>query len=138
LDLKNIHRRKMSQDIVADALNQIMNAKLVGKRNVHISMNSKVLTNLLEIMKKQGHVDYGTIESENGKKAVNVKIIKLNKCSAIKPRVYVKTDEIEKYLRRFLPSRRFGTIVISTSRGLIRHEEAEQNKIGGALIAYFY
>jgi len=47
-------------------------------------------------------------------------------------------DEIEKYRRRYLPARNMGTIVISTSKGLMTHEEAVQEGFGGSLIAFFY
>ncbi|MEK6827540.1 MAG: 30S ribosomal protein S8 [Nanoarchaeota archaeon] len=31
-----------------------------------------------------------------------------------------------------------GTMIISTNKGLITHEEAKEEDIGGCLIAYFY
>jgi len=69
---------------------------------------------------------------------VKVKLIKLNECFAVKPRYYVGVDGIDKYLKRFLPSRNFGTLVISTNRGLITHKDAIKQNIGGSVIAYFY
>ena len=125
----------MSQDIVADGLNEIMNAKRVEKREVVIKMYSKVLIGLLDLMKADGHIDYSVNEKE---KTVSVKIIKLNECKAIKPRYYVGVGGIDRYLRRFLPSRNFGKLVISTNRGLVGHKYAIENKIGGSVVAYFY
>ena len=125
----------MSQDIVSDGLNQIMNAGRIGKRELTIKKYSKVLINLFEMMKEKGHLDYEINEEE---KTVTVKIIKLNECRAIKPRYYVTVDSIDKYLRRFLPSRNFGSLVISTNKGLMNHKEAITSKIGGSVIAYFY
>ena len=124
----------MSQDIIADALNQIMNAKKVKKKEIKIRLVSKVLLNLLDMMKKQGHIDY--IKEESG--AITVILLNLNECYAIKPRYNVCVDDIQKYLRRFLPSRNFGKLVISTNKGLMDQFEAKENKIGGCLIAYFY
>ena len=135
---KNIH--KMSQDVVSDALNQIMNARKVEKREVRINMISKVLVNLLEIMKKYKHIEFEVHnQGENKKKPyIIVSILKLNECKAIKPRYSVSVEEIDKYLRRFLPSRNFGVMVVSTSKGLMTHDEAVENNLGGSLIAYFY
>ncbi len=127
----------MAQDIVADALNQIMNLKAVGKEEVVITRSSKLLVSLLEMMKKKGHIDFEIAGSEK-KPEVVVKIIKLNICRAIKPRYFVGVGDIEKYLRRFLPSRKFGVLVVSTNKGLKTHAEAEEQNLGGALIAYFY
>jgi len=125
----------MSQDIVADALNQIMNAKRVEKTHLTINRYSKVLLNLFEMMKSKGHIEF-TVDEES--KKVNVDIIKLNECKAVKPRYYARATEIETYLRRFLPSRKFGTLAISTNKGMMSHRKAFANKIGGSIIAYFY
>lgn len=123
----------MSQDIISDALNQIMNAKRAKKEKVEIKRISKLLISLLEIMKKHKHIDFKIND-----KRIEITILKLNECRAIKPRFYVQFNEIDKYLRRYLPSRNFGTLVISTNKGLMTDEETEEAKIGGSLIAYFY
>jgi len=125
----------MSQDIVADGLNQIMNAKRIGKQELTIKRYSKVLLNLLEMMKSKGHIEYEVNEEA---KTVSVNIIKLNECRAIKPRYYAGVADIDKYLRRFLPSRNFGNLVISTNKGLLSHKDSVKNNLGGSVIAYFY
>lgn len=125
----------MAQDIIADGLNQIMNAKVVQKPEVTLKRYSKLLLNLFAMMKAKEHIDYD-IDEVN--KTVTVKILKLNKCRAVKPRYPTGYDNIETYLRRFLPSRNFGTLVLSTNKGLMSHQEAIANKIGGSVIAYFY
>ena len=125
----------MSQDIVSDGLNQIMNAKRVGKKELTLDKYSKVLVNLLELMKKNGHVEY---EINKEEKTIKIKIISLTECRTVKPRYFVDKDGIDKYLRRFLPSRNFGSLIISTNKGLMNHKEATKHKIGGSVIAYFY
>ncbi len=125
----------MSQDIVSDGLNQIMNAKRIGKRELTIKLYSKVLLNLLEMMKSKGHIEYEVNKEE---KTVSISIIKLNECRAVKPRYYAGVADIDKYLRRFLPSRNFGTLVISTNKGLLDHKDSVKNNLGGSVVAYFY
>lgn len=125
----------MSQDIVADGLNQIMNAKRVEKRELVIRKYSKVLLGLFEMMKGEGYIDY---EVDEERKVVEVTILKLNESRAVKPRYYVGAQDIDKYLRRFLPSRNFGTLVISTNKGMISHKEALKENLGGSVIAYYY
>ena len=124
----------MSQDIVADGLNQIMNAKMVEKRKLVINRSSKVLLNVLDLMKASGHIDYKI----NDDGTILVDINKLNVCRAVKPRYYVKKNEISKYLQRFLPSRNMGVLVLSTNKGLLSHKDAIENQIGGSVLAYFY
>jgi ribosomal protein S8 len=125
----------MSQDIISDSLNQIMNAKRVGKKELTLKRSSKVLLSILEILKEKGAIDY---ETKEGESEVSIKIIKLNECRSVKPRYYTGHQTIEKYLRRFLPSRNLGFLIISTNQGMLIHQEAIANKIGGSLIAYFY
>ena len=125
----------MSQDIVADGLNQIMNAKRIEKRELVIKRYSKVLLALFEMMKSNGHIDF---EVDAEAKTVSVKVLKLNECRAVKPRYFVAVGDIDKYMRRFLPSRNFGTLVISTNKGMLGHKEALKENLGGSVVAYFY
>ena len=126
----------MSQDIVADALNMIRNAKKAGKESLKIKRISNLLIEILKIMKQKGAIKRYKISPKY--KSLEVFIGNLFECKAIKPRFNVNKNEIEKYRRRYLPSRKIGTILISTSKGLLTYEEAKKEQIGGSLIAYFY
>ncbi len=126
----------MSQDIVADALNMLKNAKMAGKENVKIIRVSKLLTEVLKIMKQKGAVKKYKISTRD--KFIEVTLGELFECKAIKPRFTVDKDQIEKYRRRYLPARNLGTMIVSTNQGLMTHEEAQEEGIGGCLIAYFY
>ncbi len=126
----------MAQDIISDALNNIMNVKRLEKREVRIKRISKVLVNLLEMMKKDGYIDFEIVGDV--KKEAIVQIIKLNECRAIKPRYSVGVSELDKYIRRFLPSRNFGNLIISSNEGLIKQKEVYEKNIGGCLLAYYY
>jgi len=126
----------MSQDVVADALNMMRNAVKARKETVEIKRISGLLIEILKIMKQKGAIRKYKIDSKN--KAVEIEIEKMFECRAIKPRFTVKKDQIERYRRRFLPARDIGTIIISTNKGLITHEEALEKGVGGSLLAYFY
>ena len=126
----------MSQDIVADALNMIKNAVKARKETLEINRISGLLIEILKIMKQKGAIKRYKIDSK--KKVAEIDVGKISECRAIKPRFTVKKDQIEKYRRRFLPARDIGTIIISTNKGLITHEEAMEQGTGGSLIAYFY
>jgi small subunit ribosomal protein S8 len=123
----------MSQDIVSDGLNQIINAKKARKKSVTLKKHSKLLRNILDIAKENGHIDY----SINGNE-LTVEIIKLNEFKAIKPRFTAKVEKIGYYVRRFLPAKNFGFVIISTNQGLMKHSEAEKQNLGGCLVAYVY
>ncbi len=125
----------MSQDVVADGLNKIMSSQGAGKEELVIVRYSKLLLGILKIAKKERHIKNWEKIDE---KKVKVQIGKLNKCQSIKPRFHVNKDNIESYIRRYLPSRNFGTLIISTSSGLMTHKEALEKGIGGSLVAYIY
>ena len=63
---------------------------------------------------------------------------RLNKCGVISPRFDVGYDEIEKWVVNLLPSRQFGHILISTTYGIMTHEEARRKKTGGKILGFFY
>lgn len=123
----------MSQDIVADALNELMNAKKARKEEVVLKKHSKLLRNILDIAKDAGYLTY-TVDGTQ----MIIKIGKLNEIKAIKPRFTASVKTIQHYTKRFLPAKNFGFIIISTNKGLMKGEEAQEKNLGGCLIAYVY
>jgi len=123
----------MSQDIVSDALNQIMNAKKAKKKEIVIKRHSILLRNVLDIAKEAGYLDYSVKDNE-----IKIEIKDLNEFKAIKPRYTVSVKRINHYVRRFLPAKNFGFVIVSTNKGLMKHDEAEEKNMGGCLVAYAY
>jgi len=126
----------MSHDTTADALNMLKNAKKAGKDNVKIKIVSKLFTEILKIMKQEGAIKKYKVNQEE--KFIEISLGDFSESKAIKPRFSTSKNQIEKYKRRYLPAKNIGTIILSTNKGLITHKEAEEEKIGGCLIAYFY
>jgi small subunit ribosomal protein S8 len=124
----------MSQDIVSDTLNQMMNALKAGKETLEVKRHSRLLLSVLAIAKMKKYVkDYKT----DGTK-LKIELGKLNGCNAIKPRLMVKVSEIDRYIKRFLPAKNLGILIISTPQGLMTHLTAFEKNLGGSLLAYFY
>ena len=126
----------MSHDIVADGLNMIRNAKKAKKETVKIKRISNLLIEILKIMKQKGAIKKYKIDSKE--KALEVTIGDLEDCKSVKPRFSCDVSQIEKYRRRYLPARNIGAVIVSTSKGLMTHEEAQEEKMGGCVVAYFY
>jgi small subunit ribosomal protein S8 len=126
----------MSQDTVSDALNMMKNAKKAGKETIQIKRISNLLIEVLKIMKQKNAIKKYKIDPKD--KSVEITLGDVSECRAIKPRFTVGKDEIEKYMRRYLPARGIGEMIVSTNKGLMTHEEALEEGIGGSLIAYFY
>lgn len=123
----------MSQDIVSDTLNQIMNAKKARKTSVVVNRNSKLLRTVLDIAKESGYIEYTTEGN-----TVKIEIKKLNEFKAVKPRYTISVKNLNNYVRRYLPAKNFGFLIVSTNQGLMKHEEAQEKNLGGCLIAYIY
>ena len=126
----------MKPDTISKAFNELMNAKKAGKSTCAVGPVSKLLINLLNIMKKEGYIDY-KIDKDKFDKAI-IEIKKLNECKAIKPRFDVGIKDIDKYVRRYLPARDLGIVIISTSKGLTTDKEIGDKEVGGSLIAYCF
>lgn len=126
----------MAQDIVSDAMNMIRNAQKARKKTVEIKKISNLLIEILKIMKQKDAIKKYKIEGKE--KSVEVTLGDLFECRAIKPRYTVKKGDIEKYMRRYLPARNMGTVIVSTNNGLMAHDEAMERNLGGSLIAFFY
>ena len=124
----------MSQDVISDALNNMLNATRAGKNSVSLKRHSKLLLSVLAIAKLRGYVKNYRVENN----MLNVELGKIGHCQSIKPRFVVQVEEIEKYSKRYLPAKDIGILIISTSSGLMTHHTAEEKHIGGSLIAYFY
>jgi len=126
----------MAHDVISDALNNIMNAKKARKKSAVAKIYSKVLVEVLKIAKENGYIDDFKINEKE--KNMKITFDKLNECKAIKPRYFASVETMDVYIRRFLPARDFGIIIVSTNEGLMTHKEALEKNVGGALIAYFY
>ncbi|MEK6800303.1 MAG: 30S ribosomal protein S8 [Nanoarchaeota archaeon] len=124
----------MSQDVVADALNKIMNAKRAKKKVLEVKMYSRILLSVLAIAKLKGYISDYKIEN----KTLKIELGALTACGPIKPRFAVQVDEIEEYVSMYLPAKNIGFLIVSTSQGLMTHQTAIEKKIGGSLIAFIY
>jgi small subunit ribosomal protein S15Ae len=62
----------------------------------------------------------------------------LNKTGVISPIYNVRLGDLEKWVVKLLPSRQFGYIVLTTSAGIMDHEEARRKHVAGKIIGFFY
>jgi len=76
-------------------------------------------------------------DHRSGKIVVNL-IGRINKCGVISPRFDVRLGDLEKQVVNLLPSRQFGHIVLTTTVGVIDHEDARRKHTGGKLLGFFY
>lgn len=124
---------------LADAFSTIMNHEMLRKSEVLIAPASKKIGAALRIMQRQGYV--GEFEFIDDGKAgmLRVELLgRINQCGIISPHHAVKRTEFEDWEKRFLPSRAFGILIVSTPKGFMTHREAIDQGHGGRLIAFVY
>ncbi len=129
----------MFNDPLAAALSKILNAEKVGKREVLIKPASKLIKKVLVLMNESHYVgQFEELEDEKGN-VLKVNILgNVNKCGVIKPRFSTKHNAFEKWEKRYLPSKDFGILIVSTPQGVMTHQQAKDKKLGGKLLAYCY
>ncbi|RLI76320.1 30S ribosomal protein S8 [Archaeoglobales archaeon] len=129
----------MDMDTLSNAMSTIKNAELIGKNKCEIRPASKLIGNVLKVMKDYGYIgSFEFINDQRGGRFIVELLGRINDCKAIRPRFSVKNTEIEKFEKRFLPARDFGVLVISTVKGVISQKEAMERGLGGVLLAYVY
>ena len=55
-----------------------------------------------------------------------------------KCRFDIALNNIEKWTNNLLPSRQFGKVVLTTSGGIMDHEEARRKHLGGKILDFFF
>ncbi|KAJ0044322.1 hypothetical protein Pint_06244 [Pistacia integerrima] len=134
--------------VLNDALKSMYNAEKRGKRQVMIRPSSKVIIKFLLVMQKHGYIgEFEYVDDHRSGKIVVELNGRLNKCGVISPRFDVGVKEIEGWTASFnlalyhylLPGiSGFGYIVLTTSAGIMDHEEARRKNVGGKVLGFFY
>jgi small subunit ribosomal protein S15Ae len=63
---------------------------------------------------------------------------RLNKCGVISPRFNIRLPDLEKWVNQLLPARSIGYVVLTTSAGIMDHEEARRKHVAGKILGFFY
>ena len=129
-------------DTLANAMAAIMNAEMRAKPEVVIMPASKLIAAVLRVMQREGYIGEFEYIDDGRWGKIRVKLLgRINKCGVIKPRLPVKYRDLVRmpeWLRKYLPSRDIGILILSTNQGVMSHKEAIARRIGGILLAYVY
>ncbi len=127
----------MVNDLIADSLTRIRNASM-RRLEVTTLMYSKMIEAIMKIFQEKGYIESYKVVDNDGKKSINV-VLKydddgrsvINEVKRIsKPgrRVYKGKEDIKRFKNGY------GTIVVSTSKGVLPNDEAYKLGVGGEVL----
>lgn len=128
-----------ANDPLSDVLSGLNNAESVGHLRHSVQPASNLIRNVLRVFQESGYISAFEYV-EDGKAGLFEVELKgaINECGAVKPRYSIGADEFEDWEKRFLPAQNYGALVVTTSRGVMSHDDARTEGVGGQVIAYVY
>lgn len=124
----------MVNDIIADSLTRIRNASM-RRLEVTTLYYAKIVVSILEVFKAKGFIKDYKVNDKEGKQSIMVQLAydeqgrsAINEIKRIsKPgrRVYRGRSELKRFKNGY------GTIVVSTSKGVLANDAAYQANVGG-------
>ena len=129
-------------DTLANALATIMNNEMRGKKEAIIMPASKLIAAVLRVMQMEGYIGEFEYVDDGRWGKIKVQLLgRINKCGVIKPRLPLKHKDLTRlpeWVKKYLPARDIGILILSTPQGVMSHKEALRRGIGGILLAYVY
>jgi ribosomal protein S8 len=127
----------MLNDLISDGLTRIRNAAMRRLDTTKL-LHSNVVEATLSILAAKGYIESYNVIEENNKKFINVAlkydengrsvINELKRVSSPGRRVYKGRDEIKRFKNGY------GTIIVSTSKGVLSNEDAHKAGVGGEVL----
>ncbi|CAN6166348.1 unnamed protein product, partial [Urochloa humidicola] len=129
----------MGRRILNDALRKMVNADRRGNATALLQPISGVMVSFLNIMKHRGYIKNFEVMDPHRVGKINVELHgRIKDCKALTYRQDLRAKEIEQYRIRMLPTRQWGFVVITTPNGVLDHEEAIRQNVGGQVLGYFH
>ncbi|KUG20397.1 MAG: 30S ribosomal protein S8 [Methanomicrobiaceae archaeon] len=124
---------------IADAMSTIKNAGDAGKNEVIVEPASKLLGAMLRVMQENNYIaGFEFIDDGRGGQFRVQLRGTINRCGAITPRFSMPVRDMEFWESQYLPAKNFGILIVSTSRGVMSHNQAREEGIGGQLLGFVY
>jgi len=126
-------------NILANLFSSLQNAEMRNKKECVIIPASTLASEVLRVLQKRRYIgEFEFVDDGVGGKLRVQLLGRINKCCAISPRFPVRSLKLVEWEHRYLPAVGVGTLIVSTSQGVMSHVEAQERKIGGRLVGYVY
>lgn len=128
----------MMNDLIADALTRIRNAAM-RKLETTTLVHSNTVEAVCNVLKEKEYIeDYKVVDTDPKKKTISVTlkyddndksvINELKRLSKSGRRVYKNASELKSFKNGY------GTIIVSTNKGIISNDEAYKQNVGGEIL----
>jgi small subunit ribosomal protein S8 len=126
-------------NILANLFASLQNAEMRNRKECMVIPASKLASEVLKVLQKKRYIgEFEYIDDGVGGK-LKVKLLgRINKCGVISPRFPVKSLKLVDWEHRYLPAVGVGTLIVTTSQGVMSHPEAQEKKLGGRLVGFVY
>jgi small subunit ribosomal protein S8 len=126
-------------DTLAAMLSHLRHCDALGRRECIVKPVSKLSLEIFKILQDKRYIgSFEVIEDGKGGHVIIQLIGRINNCGVVKPRFSVKKGDFVRFEKRYLPAKDFGMLFVSTSKGVLTHEAAFKEGVGGKLLAYCY
>ena len=126
-------------NIQANLFASLQTAELSNKNECMVIPASTFASEVLRVLQKRRYIgEFEFIDDGVGGKLRVQLLGRINKCGVISPRFPVRSLKLVDWEHRYLPAVGVGTLIVSTSQGVMSHVEAQEKKIGGRLVGYVY
>ena len=126
-------------DPLANVLSHVLLEEKNGKRAVTVKNNSKIIREVLTLLKEHGYLGEFKVEADGKSGSIQINLIgAINQIGVIKPRYSVKSTDFKRFEKRYLLAFGFGFLIVSTNKGIMTQEDAAKQNLGGKLLAYVY
>ncbi|EZQ03848.1 MULTISPECIES: 30S ribosomal protein S8 [Acidianus] len=127
---------------LSNALTSIYNNEIRRNNLAVIMPASKLIISVLRAMQKEGYIGEFEYIDDGRWGKIRVQLLgRVNNCGPITPRYslnYREMINLPLYIRRYLPSKEIGIILVSTPKGVMSHKEAARSRLGGIALGYVY
>lgn len=128
----------MMNDLIADAITRIRNASM-RKLDTATLVHSKTIESIVSVLKAKEYIEeFNVIEIDANKKSIkvtlkydeneNTVINEVKRLSKPGRRVYKNASELKSFKNGY------GTIIVSTSKGVVSNDEAFKLNVGGEVL----
>ncbi len=125
-------------DRLADSINTIKTNERVGRSECSVQ-STRLVRAVLDAMKRERYINGYEEYVDRNARMLKVSLSnRINDIGVIKPRFAVRKDDIQKFESRYVPSKDFGVLIISTPEGVVTSREIKSKSVGGRLLAYVY